>query len=103
MKKLIIEVNKLAQGPVGEKVQQRLAEFESIQKKDSTTWFEELCFCILAANARSRTSWAIQNELSYEGFMRAAPRDITACILRNKHRFHNTKTKLFHFHPLDLP
>ncbi|MFH0876320.1 MAG: N-glycosylase/DNA lyase [archaeon] len=93
MNSLITEVKKLQKTEVAKKVNSRLKEFESYKNKDSVEWFSELCFCILTANSKARTAIAIQNELGSEGFCSICFDDLSACIRRNKHRFHNNKAK----------
>jgi N-glycosylase/DNA lyase len=82
-----------AKSEVGNKVDQRLREFSSFSKKDEKEWFSELCFCLLTANSRAATAIKIQRELRAEGFMYCTREQITDCIIRNKHRFHNNKAK----------
>jgi len=74
-------------------IQTRLQEFQTFKDRSTEDWFEELCFCILAANAKSQTSWNIQKELQYKGFMNKTEEEIAQIILKNKHRFHNNKAK----------
>jgi len=93
MKTLKNTIKKLSKGDIGEQVRSRVQEFSSHQIKSSKIWFEELCFCILAANAKSATSWAIQKELGYKGLMNLNQSELSSAILRNKHRFHNNKAR----------
>jgi N-glycosylase/DNA lyase len=91
MKSLVEAVEMLRRSPVEKKIAKRMKQFSAVRKKSSEHWFSEMCFCILAANARSSTSWNIQKELGHEGFMGLAQEDLAKAILRNKHRFHNNK------------
>ena len=94
MKSLLEAIGKVrGNEEVESKVQIRLQEFLMFKEKDSREWFSELCFCILAANAKSETSWNIQKELGYEGFFTTEQEKLAEVILRNKHRFHNNKAK----------
>lgn len=75
-------------------IQQRLNEFRAFKdKKSNEEWFSELCFCILTANSRAKTALAIQNELGFKGFSKLSQNKIRDTIKRNKHRFHNNKSK----------
>jgi len=86
------EIEKLRKTNVKDAVDKRLKEFLSFSHKSSEEWFSELCFCILTANSKARAAISIQKELGASGFCIACAEDIKACIMRNKHRFHNNKT-----------
>ncbi len=86
-------VNALQKKERGKQVSKRINEFELFRNKSSQDWFSELCFCLLTANAKFKTANAIHKELGYKGFMNSSLNDITSCIKRNKHRFHNNKAK----------
>jgi N-glycosylase/DNA lyase len=88
MNPLITEINKLKNSEIRNLVNQRLIEFKSQDE-----WFSELCFCILTANSKASTALNIQAELCEEGFLNASPEKVKQCIVSNKHRFHNNKTK----------
>ena len=90
---LIKEIRKLQKSKVKNKVNKRLKEFSSFQRKTSKQWFSELCFCLLTANSRAKTAINIQKELGINGFCSNSASDIKKCIIKNKHRFHNNKTK----------
>ncbi len=90
---LLSALQKLRNSKLEKEIQGRLKSFISLKHGSAKAWFSELCFCILAANAKSRTSWNIQKELGFRGFMALSQDDLAAVILKNKHRFHNTKAK----------
>jgi len=90
---IIREVNQLKRTPLSVKVNKRLKEFESFQKKSSKHWFSELCFCILTANSRAETALKIQSDLGAVGFCECKPIEVKKTIQKHKHRFHNNKTK----------
>lgn len=73
-------------------VNKRLNEFKELGKKGNKEWFSELCFCILTANSKAETALRIQAELK-DIFSTACSNDIKNCIIKNKHRFHNNKTR----------
>ncbi|MBI2576461.1 N-glycosylase/DNA lyase [Candidatus Woesearchaeota archaeon] len=87
------KLNGLKKSKIGKQVEARLNEFLKIKNDSKETWFSELCFCILAANSRSRTSWNIQKELGFRGFITLDQKQLSRVILKNKHRFHNTKAR----------
>ena len=93
MKALIKNVNRLKESRIRHIIDKRLAEFQSLHKRSSKQWFSELCFCLLTANSKAKTAMAIQKELGVKGFCEARTSEIKKSIIKNKHRFHNTKTR----------
>lgn len=93
MNQLIKTIKKLKQSPISKTVNKRLKEFEDLGKKGNDDWFCELCFCILTANSKARTALSIQEEFGANGFLSKPQDSLYNCIKRNKHRFHNKKTK----------
>ncbi len=91
MNTLHSSVLRLKNTHIGKTVKKRLSEFAS--PKTDEELFEELCFCILAANAKGRNAFNIQKELGFSGLYSLPESEIVACIKRNKHRFHNNKAK----------
>jgi len=90
--KLLNEVQK-SKSFIKDKVDSRLNTCSSFAQKPNEEWFSELCFCILTANSKARTAIAIQNELGAKGFLTKSQNEISDTIKRNKHRFHNNKSK----------
>lgn len=78
---------------IGPRVDNRLKDFSRFSKRSGEEWFSELCFCILTANSKARTAIAIQKELRAEGFLHCTKAQLSSCIRRNKHRFHNNKAR----------
>ncbi len=93
MNALLGKIKELESSEVNSAVEKRLAEFASFKNKSNDEWFSELCFCILAANAKQKTSEAIQSQISAEGFKTLSQETLADLIKINKHRFHNTKAK----------
>ena len=93
MKKLINKISEIKKSDVSKRINDRLKEFSSFKDKPADAWFSELCFCLLTANSKAKTALNIQNELGYGGFYNLSQSDICAAIKRNKHRFHNNKSK----------
>lgn len=93
MKKLINKIIKIKKSEVSVKINNRLKEFSSFKNKPTDAWFSELCFCLLTANSKAKTALNIQNELGAKGFYGLSQKEIRDCIIRNKHRFQNNKSK----------
>ena len=93
MKELLDKIRQLEQSEVNSLADRRLEEFASFKNKSEDEWFSELCFCILAANAKQSTSAIIQSQLSADGFKTLSQETLTNLIKINKHRFHNNKAK----------
>ncbi len=90
---LIREIKALERSEVGKEARQRMNDFASFKDKPTEQWFSELCFCLLTANAKFKTGFAIQQELGHQGLIHHPESELVNCIKRNKHRFHNTKAK----------
>ncbi len=93
MKKLVNKIKEIRKSKVSDKIDSRLKEFAAFKNKAADAWFSELCFCLLTANSKAKTALNIQNELGAEGFYNLSQDEIRNCIIRNKHRFHNNKSK----------
>ncbi|MEK6868260.1 MAG: N-glycosylase/DNA lyase [Nanoarchaeota archaeon] len=95
MRKLVQEIQRIQKTEIQQKIHQRLQEFASFQTSNNSPqdWFSELCFCLLTANAKSKTACAVQKELGAEGFATLSQERLVSVIRQNKHRFHNTKAK----------
>ena len=91
--KLFNLLNELKASKINKIVKQRLREFESFKNKSGEEWFSELCFCILTANSKAETALKIQKELGASKFINQPQEKISKCIRKNKHRFHNNKSK----------
>lgn len=90
---LIQHLNYLRETPLREEVEERLSEFASFQSKSSRKWFSELCFCILAANAKGENAFKIQKQIGTQGLISYPENKIRSYIRKNNHRFHNNKAK----------
>jgi len=92
MKSLTKKIKSLQNSQINKIVEKRLKEFSSFIHKNDQEWFSELCFCILAANSRQKTSQLIQEKLNKK--LLTMPQPQLAKFIRNsKHRFHNNKSK----------
>lgn len=88
---LIKQINELRNSNIKSEVDKRLNEFKELN--NSEDWFSELCYCLLTANSKAETALNIEKELKGKGFHLSSQSEIRECIRRNKHRFHNNKSK----------
>ena len=88
---LIKQTNKLRNSNIELEVENRLNEFKELN--NSEDWFSELCYCLLTANSKAETALNIEKELKGKGFHSSSQSEIRDCIIKNKHRFHNNKSK----------
>ena len=93
MKFLINKIKIVQQSLVESQIKNRIQEFQSFKDKSNEDWFSELCFCILTANAKAKTSLVLQQTLGYQGFTITSQETLTKIIKDHKHRFHNNKAK----------
>lgn len=92
-KSLAGNLRRLMESDIRKIVKARLKEFESFKNKSNKEWFSELCFCILTANSKAETAIEIQKDLGPDGFLNASQSRIRKSIIKNKHRFHNNKSR----------
>jgi N-glycosylase/DNA lyase len=90
---IVKQIKKLQKTSVKNKINKKLKEFASFKTKSNKAWFSEMCFCILTANSKAETAIKIQKDLGVNGFCNSCASDVKKCIIKNKHRFHNNKTK----------
>ena len=88
---LIKQINELRNSNIKSEVDNRLNEFKELNTSED--WFSELCYCLLTANSKAETALNIEEELKGKGFHSYSQSEIKRCIRRNKHRFHNNKSK----------
>lgn len=93
MSKLKIKLESVQNTPIALLVDKKLNDFSGFVNKPSIQWYGELCYCILAANARAKTSLAIQEQLGVDGFLHLPEKVLAKAIKDHKHRFHNNKAK----------
>lgn len=89
---IIKDVKKLQKSEISKTIEKRIKEFKTLNKKSNLEWFSELCFCLLTANSKAQTAINIQKEL-HTCFHIKTKNDISLCIRKHKHRFHNNKSK----------
>ncbi len=84
--RLVDELKKIKEGPIGDIVRQRMNEFELLGRGTEENLFKELCFCILTANYSAERGIRIQKEINL-GFL-SLPLDELARKLRELgHRY----------------
>src|SRR3989339_875549 len=88
MNLLIEQVKELQNTTIKNIVDNKLKEFEN-----NNEWYSELCFCLLTANSKAETAINIQKEIGTNGFLNLKQEEIKEIIEKNKHRFHNNKSK----------
>jgi N-glycosylase/DNA lyase len=93
MKSIIQQIKQVQNSETAQIIEKRLKQFKELNKKSNEDWFSELCFCILTANSKAKTALNIQKELGKDGFLCHPQKKVCECIKRNKHRFHNNKSK----------
>ncbi len=92
MKHLIKKVEELKKSEIRKVIDQRVCEFEGIDKSSAKQLFNELCFCILTANFNAERTIKIQKELK-DGFYNLSPDSLAAKLKELGHRFPNTRAK----------
>lgn len=90
---LLNSVKKVQEGDVKNIINSRLKKFESFDLREEKEWFSEMCFCLLTANSKAETAINIQREIGSDGFLKFSQEQIKEIIRKNKHRFHNNKSK----------
>jgi N-glycosylase/DNA lyase len=92
VKEFLKKIKNVQKSPVAKRIQVRLKEFEDFKNKSEEEWFGELCFCILAANAKALSALELQREIG-KGFLDFSEAEIRKRIRAKHHRFHNNKTR----------
>lgn len=69
MQELVSKLEKLKASEVGRTIDERMSEFEEVNRASDRRWFSELSFCILTANCSAELVIEIQDELGADGFI----------------------------------
>jgi len=93
MRAILEQLAALQKQPIAQTIERRLADFSAFKEKNSSDWFNELCFCILTGNAKAATALAIEKEMGHDGFHTHSQSEICACLRQHAHRFHNNKSR----------
>ncbi len=92
MKKLVELLIELKREKIRTTVSKKISEFKKIRKSTTEDIFQELCFCILAANYSAKRALEIQNALGRE--MLYLNRDQLSLKLKTLgYRFPNTRAR----------
>ncbi|MEM5798714.1 MAG: N-glycosylase/DNA lyase [Candidatus Aenigmatarchaeota archaeon] len=92
VRQLFSRIEELKRSEVGQKVRQRIKEFERLGQKGNEMWFSELCFCILTANCSAGLGMKIQSMIG-KGFI-YLPEDVLAEKLKRLgYRFPVTRAR----------
>jgi len=89
--KFIEEIERLKQ-IIGEKVREKIREFEEMKNKNDKEIFKELCFCILTANFSAERGIKIQKEVD-EGFIYLSKSELEKKLRELGHRFPRTRAE----------
>ncbi|NPA75091.1 MAG: N-glycosylase/DNA lyase [Euryarchaeota archaeon] len=77
---------KSAKNEIGNKVERRLKEFESVRRESNERIFQELAFCILTANSSARMGLKAQSEIG-GGFVSYTEQELRNALHRLGYRF----------------
>ncbi|MDY6986163.1 MAG: N-glycosylase/DNA lyase [Candidatus Thermoplasmatota archaeon] len=89
---LIDLVKALRETNVEAMIAQRALEFSDINKKESTGWFLELCFCIMTANFTAERAMRIQESIG-KGFLTMDENELAITLKSLGHRFPNSRAR----------
>jgi N-glycosylase/DNA lyase len=89
---LINKINQLKNSDIRHKIDQRIKEFKSINKKSNDEIFKEMCFCMLTANYNAEKSIKIQNEIG-ECFITDDKKTLEKKLKIFGHRFPKTRAE----------
>ncbi len=90
---LIERIESLKNNPPGEKVDERIEEFEKVGGKGNNRWFSELCFCVLTANCSAKSAIQIQDELGSDGFIGLSLEELQEVLEENGYRFYRRRAE----------
>ncbi|MBW3012784.1 N-glycosylase/DNA lyase [Candidatus Woesearchaeota archaeon] len=93
MKSLIEKINKIKESETRHLIDSRIIEFQKIKnKKSNKQLFQELCFCILAANFNAERSLDIQNKIGSK-FLTLSEKQLAQKLRQLGYRFPNIRAK----------
>ncbi|MCX8206016.1 MAG: N-glycosylase/DNA lyase [Candidatus Micrarchaeota archaeon] len=74
-------------------IEERWGELARMQRASGQKWFEEMCFCLLTANASAEMGMRVQQRLGYGGFAKTPPARMAAVLKKAGSRFYNTRAR----------
>ncbi|MEM2103007.1 MAG: N-glycosylase/DNA lyase [Candidatus Bathyarchaeia archaeon] len=92
MEKLLDCIEKLKKSNVKKTIKARMKEFKENHKKPINQIFQELCFCILAANYNAEKTIKIQNQIGNQ-FLTLPEKQLAKKLKTLGYRFPNTRAK----------
>lgn len=95
MQKLTKKIEEIKKTPIKQKIDQRIQEFQSINKDSNDEIFEEMCFCLLTANFNAEKSIKIQNNIG-QCFYTDSQETLTKKLKKHGHRFPNKRAEYIH-------
>jgi N-glycosylase/DNA lyase len=90
---ILNEVRKRINSPVSKFIEKKREEFISAGKSSKEKIFEELCFCILAANTSAEMGIRTQNYIRYNGFATMPQEELSRELKSCKYRFYNVRSR----------
>ncbi|BAB59202.1 hypothetical protein [Thermoplasma volcanium GSS1] len=82
----------LFQGEASLIINKKVEEFKLFDRKNKDALFEELCFCILAANTSARMALDMQNRIG-KGFLYLSENELREKLKAFKYRFYNVRPR----------
>lgn len=89
---LIAHIKALRKTDVEALITQRALEFSAINKKESSEWFLELCFCIMTANFTAERAMRMQKSIG-KGFLTMDENELAGALKSLGHRFPNSRAR----------
>lgn len=87
MEKSLLEKIAEKKREIGDRIAQRMKEFEERGRAGSEEWFSELCYCILTANSPAARCIKIQQELGASGFLKLTEAELRKKLREMGYRF----------------
>lgn len=92
MKQLIEKIEEIKKTPIKQKIDQRIKEFQNINKESNDEIFQEMCFCLLTANFNAEKTIKIQNKIG-QCFYTDPQETLTKKLKQHGHRFPNKRAE----------
>ena len=91
MKELLDSIEDLKNSDIRKLIDDRIYEFEHIQRESIDTIFKELCFCIMTANCGADKCLEIHEEIS-DGFLHLSQKNLSGRFKELGYRFPNVRS-----------
>jgi N-glycosylase/DNA lyase len=93
MNELIRKIKNMKESSLNIEINNRIREFEDMQKKDSNSWFSELCFCTLTANSSAESGIKAQKNISEDAFCTYTFEELRDRLKSIGYRFYNKRAE----------